>query len=130
MKRFAEIFKYGDSESVEILLSIFMLFQVTCLSVKLEHVDFLAGFLISSIIVSSGSLIVSSFFLNCNLRKKSSYINFISIVSLLIYLVNNKVGETSYYVLFGLQALGFIWIAWKNAIEERWRKLPSTSKHR
>lgn len=130
MKRLAEIFKYGDSESVEILLSIFMLIEVTCLSAKIEHIDYLAGFLIASIIISSGSLIISSFLLNCNLRKKSSYINFICIVGLLIYLISNEVGEMSYYILFSLQALGFIWIAWKNAIEEKWRKLPSTSKHK
>lgn len=130
MKRLAEIFKYGDSESVEILLSIFMLIEITCLSAKIEHIDYLAGFLIASIIISSGSLIISSFLLNCNLRKKSSYINFICIVGLLIYLISNEVGEMSYYILFGLQALGFIWIAWKNAIEEKWRKLPSTSKHK
>lgn len=124
MKRLTEIFKYGDSESIEIFLAAFVLLEVLCIAVRLQTVDLFPGIMMSILIVSANSLIISSYNHNCNSRKKSSYFSFIGVVGLLIFLIVNKIGDMGYYVLLGIQAIGFIWIAWKNAIEERWKKIP------
>lgn len=122
-KRLTEIFKYGDTEAVEILLSISILAEVTILSAKwVSTLNLIPGLLMAVIIISANVLIVESLSLNCSKRKKASYITFICTVGLLIYLIDHRIASMEYYILLGVQSVGFIWIAWKNAIEERWKK--------
>lgn len=122
-KRLTEIFKYGDTEAVEILLSISILAEVTILSAKwVATLNLIPGLLMAVIIISANVLIVESLSLNCSKRKKASYITFICTVGLLIYLIDHGIASMEYYILLGVQSVGFIWIAWKNAIEERWKK--------
>lgn len=123
MKRLVEIFKYGDSESLEMFLSILVVGEVTFLSSRwIQPVDLLSGILMAGIIISAVLLVSASYLVNCSIRKWASYFNFICMTGIIIYLIDHKIGDISYYVLLGFQALGFIWIAWKNAIQERWKK--------
>jgi hypothetical protein len=123
MKRLTEIFKYGDSESIEIFLALLVIGEVTFLSSKwINPVDVLSGLLMALIILSVSVLCLASYLVNCFVRKWAAYFSFICLTGMIIYLVDHKIGDIGYYVLLGFQALGFIWIAWKNAIEERWKK--------
>ena len=122
MKRLIEIFKYGDSEPIEIWLSIFLLFQMVCYFFKLETFEFGITVLISVLILASIFLIRGSIVHSCNLRKISSYIIFVSIIALLYRSIVYDVKDFEHYILLGVQAIGFMWISWKNATEEKLKK--------
>jgi hypothetical protein len=129
MKRLIEIFKYGDSESIEIWLSIFLILEVTCYLFQLHTYEAFT-IIVSTIVLGSASfLIVGSILHNCNIRKKASYVTSIGVLALVYYIIAEEIGDLENYVLLSAQAISFMWIAWKNATEEKIQKLTYIKRH-
>ncbi len=122
LKRVLEIFKYGDSEAFEIFLSVFVILEVLCFTTKIDIVNIFLLLFSAPLLFFCVWLIVGSLAHNIKIRKLSSYFCFVLLTSILVYLVIVGIGDYAYYTLLGAQVLGFIWIAWKTAIEECMRK--------
>lgn len=127
MKRLFEIFKYGDSEFLEIFLSFFIFLESFYLYSQFKNSSYFLLSLIILLLISSYYLFTGNILHNFKIRKFSSYFCFIFLTGILVYFISVKFGNLLYYSLLLIQILGFAWVAWKNAIEARFHELKLTT---
>lgn len=114
MRKFLEIFKYGDTEPLEIVLAIVLIGQlchpspsIFCWHSILPEYYYVLGAL------SGSGMLFGNILGNLNIRKWSANIGFVVILGIIIISAYNGFTNLQMYVILFIEFLSLFWVTWR-----------------
>lgn len=119
MKKLYEIINYGDSEPLEIIISLFMIAQlchpspsIFCWHAIVPDYYYFLGAL------SSIGILVGNIFNNLKVRKWSSNLALVVVLGIIIISLYRGVYDIQVYLIFISEFLALFWITWRCSRED------------
>lgn len=119
MKKLVEIIKYGDSEPLEIILSILIIAQlchpspsIFCWHMVIPDYYYIFGVL-SSIGMLYGNIVNS-----ISIRKWSSHISLMIVLGVFVMSMYKGIESFQVYLIFLSEIIALFWITWRCSREE------------
>lgn len=120
MIRLREIIMYGDSEPLEIILCFIMLAQLCYPTQSLfcvPNINIHSYYYYIGVIASIG-LLVGNLFNSISIRKWSSNISFIIILTIFIISIKENIYNTQLHFIYISELIALFWITWRCSREE------------
>jgi hypothetical protein len=119
MKKFLEIFKYGDSEPLEIILSFVLIAQLCYPSPSIFCWHFVIPDYYYFLGVASGiGLLFGNIIGNITIRKWSANAGFIILLGVLVFSLYSGFSSIQFYAIIFSEFLALFWITWRCSREE------------
>ena len=119
MRKLKEILKYGDSEPLEVVLSILIIAQLCHPSPSLFcwHMVIPNYFYALGVLASLGMLL-GNITNNLKMRKWSSHMSLIIVLWIFVISIYNGITSIQLYLIFVSEIVSLFWITWRCSREE------------
>jgi hypothetical protein len=119
MKKLAEIIKYGDSEPLELTLSILIIAQlchpspsIFCWHMYIPDYYYVLG------IISSVGMLYGNIINNISIRKWSSNVSLVLVLGVFVISLYKGTSNLQIYLIFLSEIVALFWITWRCSREE------------